>query len=270
MRRNALVLLDCLLIVLGSFSALALRSNFEIPEAQFYPFLPYLGMSLAAVLVIFPLAGVNRAIWRFSSLRDHLRLTLALAGSIAVAVALTFAVNRLEGIARSLPVLQFLTCTALLIGARMLHQVNYERRHHSDRAQLFQAEPSGSNAETILIVGISKLAEAYLRAAAEFMPGKIKVAGLLGLANRHSGRLVAACPVLGVPEELSAVLNSSKCTALPLTVLWADQKLSCPLWAGPKRAPARRTAEKYRTSISWRGMGAFRRRLAALHKRAGL
>jgi len=224
--RGGLLALDMFLIVLGSLSALALRSNFEISEAQFYPFLPYLGTSLLAVLVIFPLAGINRSIWRFSSLHDHIRLTVVLACCVAAAVALTFAVNRLEGIARSLPVLQFLTCTAFLIGARVLHRLHHELRHHRKAAQLFQAEPSGDQTETILIVGISRLAEAYLQASAEFMPGKIKVAGLLGRADRHAGRLVATCPILGVPEELRAVLDTLEVHGVAIDRIVVTQSLA--------------------------------------------
>ncbi len=66
-----------------------------------------------------------------------------------------------------------------------------------------KAEPQ----TTVLVVGITKVAETYLQAAAEFIPGRIKIAGLVGSTGRHVGRLVASCPVLGVPEDIEDVLD---------------------------------------------------------------
>ncbi len=44
--------------------------------------------------------------------------------------------------------------------------------------------------------------------SAEFTPGQIKVAGIVGLKERHTGRALAAHRVLGSPEELGDILNS--------------------------------------------------------------
>ena len=57
----------------------------------------------------------------------------------------------------------------------------------------------------VLIVGVSRLTEAYIQAVAEFGSGRVNVAGIVG---RHVGRLVASYPVLGLPEDIESVLDS--------------------------------------------------------------
>ena len=115
-------------MLLATLFALFLRENFEFALNRFTEFLPYLLATLAIALAVFPVAGLNRSLWRFSSLHDHLTVTAAVAATVAGAVGLAFVYNRLDGVARSLPFLQFLTCTAFLTGARVLHRLVHEAR----------------------------------------------------------------------------------------------------------------------------------------------
>lgn len=207
MRRFVLLTVDVALMILATLAAFILRENFEVPESRFLEFFPYLPAAGAGAAATFALAGLHRAVWRFSSLPDYLRVTSAVAATVFASAALSFAYNRLDGVPRSLPVLQFLAGTALLTGARVLHRLGHAAR---DRRKAVPAllEPTACPPPvTILIVGISRLTEAYLQAAAELFPGRVKIAGLLGRGNRHAGRLVAGHPVLGAPEDIEQVLN---------------------------------------------------------------
>ncbi|MGO9485292.1 MAG: sugar transferase [Rhodomicrobium sp.] len=200
---------DVALMLLATVFALFLRENFEINPNRFVGFLPYLLATSGTALAVFPAAGLHRSVWRFSSLHDHLVVTGAVAAVVAGAVGFTFLYDRLDGVARSLPFLQFLTGTAFLTGARVLHRLAHEFRRDRKNAPAFlQVPPEVSAETTAVIVGITRLAEAYLRAATEFTPGQIKVAGIVGLKERHTGRALAAHRVLGSPEELGDILNS--------------------------------------------------------------
>ena len=199
---------DVALMLLATLSALLLRENFEVALNRFTEFLPYLLATLAIALAVFPVAGLNRSLWRFSSLHDHLTVTAAVAATVAGAVGLAFVYNRLDGVARSLPFLQFLTCTAFLTGARVLHRLVHEaRRDRKGAPALLQPAAEGNAATTVLVVGITRLADAYLRAAAELTLGQIEIAGIVGVKQRHAGRALAAHRVLGSPEELSDILD---------------------------------------------------------------
>ncbi len=208
MRWLVLLMVDSALLLLATLCALVLRENFQVPVSRLIAFLPYLLATVTMGLAVFPVAGLNRAVWRFSSAGDYLRVAAAVAATIAGAVGLGFAYNRLDGVARSLPVLQFLTGTAFLTGARVAHRLAHELRHHRKASAAFLRPDSAETpAQTVLIVGISRLAEAYLQAAAEFAPGRVNIAGLAGRTDRHAGRLVATHPILGRPEDLGAILD---------------------------------------------------------------
>ncbi len=208
MRWLVLLIVDSALMVLATLSALVLRENFEVSAGRLMALLPYLIATAAMALAVFPVAGLNRSVWRFSSFHDYLRVTLAVAAVVAGAVGAGFAYNRLDGVARSLPFLQFLTATAFLSGARVLHKLGHElKQHRKTAAKLLRPETGKSAAQTVLIVGFSRLAEAYLQAVAELAPTQVKIAGLAGGAERQAGRLVATYPVLGRPEDLGAILD---------------------------------------------------------------
>jgi lipopolysaccharide/colanic/teichoic acid biosynthesis glycosyltransferase len=208
MRRSVLLIVDLMLMLAATFLANVLRYNFEFSEGRILEHLPYLASTAVAALIVFPAAGLNRTVWRFSSLPDYLRVTAAIAAAIFGAVAVAFAYNRLEGVARSLPFLQLLAATAFLIGARVLHKLIHLARHQRKASAAFLDMTHEAPALTVLIAGVSRLTEVYIQAAAELFPGKIKIAGLLGRSDRQVGRLIAAHPILGVPEDIEAVLDS--------------------------------------------------------------
>lgn len=85
MRQLVLLLVDAGLSVPATFCALLLRENFELSAVGLTAFLPYLMAIGAAGLAVFSLAGLNRSLWRFSSLPDHLRVAGALAAVIVAA-----------------------------------------------------------------------------------------------------------------------------------------------------------------------------------------
>jgi len=170
--------------------------------------LPYFLATLAAGLIIFPIAGLNRTVWRFIGLPDHLRVTAAVTAAAACAAILGFAYNRLDGVARSLPFLQILTAIAFLTGVRILHRLAHDRRQrHKASAHLLRPDTAEA-LQTVLIVGLSRLAETYLQAVAELAPGQVKIAGLVGRGDRHTGWLAAAQPILGMPEDIGNILDT--------------------------------------------------------------
>ncbi|MGO9547581.1 MAG: sugar transferase [Rhodomicrobium sp.] len=207
MRRSLLLIVDVILMLAATLAAKVLRENFEFSQDRVVEFLPYLGATAVASLIVFPAAGLNRTVWRFSGLPDYMRVNAAMAGAIFGAVAIAFAYNRLEGVARSLPILQMLAGTAFLTGARVLHKLIHIARHERKASAAFLDMSHEAPALTVLITGISRLTEIYIQAAAELYPGRIKIAGVLGRNDRHVGRLLAAHPVLGVPEDVESVLD---------------------------------------------------------------
>jgi FlaA1/EpsC-like NDP-sugar epimerase len=84
-------------------------------------------------------------------MRDGLRIVAAAVIVVLSAVAIDFVVNRLDGVARSLPAIQGLLIVAFLIGPRVLARVSHDRGVRSAPAQ--HSEGVG----TVLVIGLNKL-----------------------------------------------------------------------------------------------------------------
>ncbi len=203
MRRSMFLLIDLCLIAFATVCALLLRDNFEVSEARLAALVPHLLFTLAVAASVIPALGINRTIWRFATLTDYLRILTATILSVAGAVVIGFAFNRLDGIARALPFLQGLLMLLTLTAARISM-----RMRHAARGQAVQlmAQAHAERNETVLVVGLSMLTEFYLRSVAEFAPNRVIIAGLLGRNDRHTGRFVHRCPILGIPENVASVL----------------------------------------------------------------
>jgi lipopolysaccharide/colanic/teichoic acid biosynthesis glycosyltransferase len=207
MRRHSLVLLaiDVALIALATILALALRENLELRTEKVEALLPYLCLTLVVALPVLAAFGLNRSIWRLSVLSDYVRVQFVVMTIVVIAVGFAFAYNRLDGVSRSLPLLQIILMTFLLVGARELTRV----RHATRRAKVvpLQVVPEEPQKEFILIVGLNRIAELYLQTVTEFVADRVCIAGVLGTNNRHTGRLVQQQKVLGVPEEAARILQ---------------------------------------------------------------
>lgn len=128
MRYQLLLFVDVVLILVATSIAFALRENFEITELQFEAFLPYLCATAVTSIILIPAAGLNRSIWRFSSLPDYMRASVVVIGVSLGATALCFVYDRLDYVARSLPFLQVVVGVVILIGVRVLHMLWHSAR----------------------------------------------------------------------------------------------------------------------------------------------
>ena len=207
MRRYDLLMLDVFLMCFATLIALVLRENFEVASDRLFQASTYILATAVASVIVFSAVGTNRTVWRFMTLVDYLRVVEAVGLVIFGAVSVTFIYNRLDGLARSLPILQGLSGVALLVAARVLHRLSHERHQQQKSSATFLQLAQNKTQVNVLVIGITQVTEAYLRAAAEFVPGRIKIAGLVGISGRHVGRLVARCPVLGVPEDIEDILD---------------------------------------------------------------
>lgn len=206
MRQFILLGVDVVLILLATSLGFALRENFEIAQVQLEAFLPYLCATALVAVVFFAAAGVNKCIWRFSSTHDYLRVSVVIAGISVGAVATSFAYNRLEGVARSLPVLQAIMGIMILVGARVIHRLRHMARQRKRAAKALLHQPAKAYQLNILVVGVSRLTETYIQALNELGSGRVNVAGIIGSTSPQVGRLVASHPVLGVARDIENVL----------------------------------------------------------------
>lgn len=208
MRRLVSLQIDLSLIALATLVALVLRDNLVLSQERLAALAPYLVFSVVFAAVLLQGLGMTRSVWRFASLPDFLMIIPATLLIVAGATAAGFWFNRLENVARSLPILQGLLILFALSGVRLWARLHYAWRRDMRGPHAHIAAPGSADGhETVLIVGLSRLSDLYLRSVAEYAPQRLRVAGLLGRTKRHTGRFVNRVPVLGTPEELAGVLN---------------------------------------------------------------
>ena len=203
MRRRLAFFTDLVLIAAAVLLSLFVRDNLVYDPAHFKAVLPYLFATIASAVILFSISGGVARAWRFSTLSDYIRLTVMCVLMVGCAVAWSFAYNRLEGIARSLPILQALFSVFLLVGARVLRRVYYSNRRESSPRM---SVPLLGGHENVLVIGLTRLSDLYVRSVAEFAPISVRIVGFLDQKIKNAATSVHQSKVLGVPEDVERVV----------------------------------------------------------------
>jgi lipopolysaccharide/colanic/teichoic acid biosynthesis glycosyltransferase len=203
MRRLKLISIDLLLVAAATVIAVMLRGNFETVSDSLNILMPYTFISVGCASVIFLAAGLDRTPWRYSSVVDHLQVVVLTVLAILLALVLTFALNRLEPVARSLPVFQGALVVSILIAARSAARFWHTRKIHTNGSGRANGQPH----ETVLVVGVNTIAELFLLSVKEFASW-VQVAGVLTEDPSMRGRAIQQKPVLGTVKELQDILQS--------------------------------------------------------------
>lgn len=201
MRNYARLSVDLAWVAVSAFLALLLRDNFSFSVPKLQAIVPYALISIASAGVIFAAARLQRTVWRYTSLLDVLHLLAAVTIALLLALLAAFALNRLDGVARSVPVIQWLLIVGALIGTRVAVRVLQEQGEKS-----WKSIDTSTVRQHVLIVGVNNLTELYLSSVAEFAPAQLTVVGILSSGRGLHGRLIRQHRVLGSPDDISPIL----------------------------------------------------------------
>ncbi len=204
MRRVSLLAVDLVLVGATTFGAGILRDNLEVIPGHMTALVPYCLIALAVAAPLLALVGLNRSVWRYSGLSDYVRIVIVSGLIVAGALFGSFLINRQEGVARATPLIHLIIMIASMVGVRVAIRVWHGRRRP---AAPIESVLSGERREVVLIVGLNAMTELYIRAVSELGERAPRIAGLLGRAGHHTGRLLQRYRVLGTPEEIRAVLG---------------------------------------------------------------
>jgi lipopolysaccharide/colanic/teichoic acid biosynthesis glycosyltransferase len=203
-RRLALMSIDLLLVALATIVAVMLRGNLDNVSDSLRILMPYMFISVVCASVVFFVGGLDRTPWRYSSVADHLQVIVLSLLAILLTLVITFALNRLEPVARSLPVLQGALIVSILISVRSVARFWHTRRIHINGDDRGNVQSLG----TVLVVGANTVTELFLLSVKEFASQRVQVAGILAEEPSMRGRLIQKKPVLGTVEELPEILES--------------------------------------------------------------
>jgi lipopolysaccharide/colanic/teichoic acid biosynthesis glycosyltransferase len=204
LRRLALISIDLVFVALATIIAVMLRGYFDSISESLVALMPYSFLSLGCASIIFLVGGLDRTAWRYSSVADHLQVIVLTILAILLALVLTFALNRLQPVARSLPVLQGGLIVSILIAARCAARFLYTRQIHVNGNGRANEQPH----ETILVMGLNTVTELFLLSVKEFASQKLQVVGVIAEETSMRGRAIQQNKVLGTVEELPDILRS--------------------------------------------------------------
>ncbi len=197
------LLLDLFFFGGSPFVALLIRENFESPWSRLDDVVPFAGILVAVAAVVLVATGANRSLWRFTSSSEVPRLLIAVTLSLLLALFFTFAVNRLDGVSRSVPLIQWF----LVVGGMLLVRFSARWRMLARRRRYAAADDvSGNAARNVIVLGLNEIAELYLRSVEVHAASGVRIAGVMARQNRHRGRTLRTHNVLGSYDELRSVL----------------------------------------------------------------
>jgi lipopolysaccharide/colanic/teichoic acid biosynthesis glycosyltransferase len=200
--------IDLLLVALATVIAVTLRGTFDTFQDALITLTPYFFISLGCAVIAFLVGGLDRTPWRYSTVADHFQIIVLTVLVILLALVLTFLANRLEGVARSLPVTQGALIVTFLVSARSAARFWYARQLHAKENGKGNDRVNEDPHETVLVVGVNSVSELFLLSVQEFASQKIQVAGILAEEPKMRNRAIQQKQILGTVEELQEILQS--------------------------------------------------------------
>lgn len=190
-------------VVLSAYVALILRDNFILSVPRLKGLLPYALFCLISAAIVFTAARLNHRLWRYVSLGDIFHLIAVVSVALLLAVVGTFILNRLEDVARSLPVIQWFLLVSAMAASRISVRLLGERKDRNSKQRRDEAvEPT----QHVLITGPSEITELYIRAVNEFASARFVIVGILSPGRLLQGKYMSKYKILGAPEDLESIL----------------------------------------------------------------
>ena len=139
-------------------------------------------------------ARLPQQYWRFAGLGDLLGVAVASVASAAL-FSLGLVLTGTSLPSATFPVIHALTLMAFLAAPRLVY-----RLYHGRGRGEAQAPP-------VLLIGADEAADLFIRAAAQDRSPALRIAGLISLGRRQTGRRLRGHTILGGLDELDAVLD---------------------------------------------------------------
>ena len=195
--------IDTILLVLSAVLALYTRDNFHLYLDKFSDLTPYTCVTAMVAPLTILAFGLNQSVWRCSTFLEYARIICAVFVIILVATLIVFTVNRMNGIARSIPVLHGILAIFAMTGARVLQRLWFARNLRSHD----HAAVASSDQQFVLVVGLTNLTELFVRSIEEFSGEHIHIAGIVDHQERHSGHTAYSCQIFSSQKDLRTTIQ---------------------------------------------------------------
>ncbi len=157
----------------------------------------------AICAVIFSSLRLYRGLWRYASTQDLIEITKAVTLAILIFTPLMFLINRLEGVPRSVLLINWLVLMAMLGGPRFLYKLVKDYYF----GPLVVAE---DRRIPVLLIGLNSNAELFLRETFRKGVSEYKVVGIIDDNPELKGRNVYNIRIYGGISDLPGALEILK------------------------------------------------------------
>jgi lipopolysaccharide/colanic/teichoic acid biosynthesis glycosyltransferase len=160
----------------------------------------YCILSSVFTLIAFLAFRVGHGLTRYFSVHDAVSIISAVIAAGLTTTGVFFIFTRLEGIPRSIAIIQALILAAGMLIARAILAL----RDRDDQRH----EPGHHAAvEHIIMIGSSRLTALYIKMLQAHAPAQRQVIAVLDGNQKLRGRTVCGVPIVGVPDHLVAVIK---------------------------------------------------------------
>jgi UDP-GlcNAc:undecaprenyl-phosphate GlcNAc-1-phosphate transferase len=197
-RQVATVAVDLVLIVVAYYSAYLLRYEGAFDQHR-QTFLRTVGPVIMLQLSTLTLLGNYRGLWRYTSLRDLLRLLQGATVGVGACVLYFVFVNRFEGLSRAVFVVDWLLILVLLSTSRVSFRLLGET-----------LRPASGDFQRVLIYGAGDGGELMLRELRHNAALRREVIGFLDDDRSKAGSRIHDVPVLAGLDQAGELLAAHR------------------------------------------------------------
>ena len=204
--RAAVFTHDLLMVPIAWFGAYWLRFNLDSFPPGFFDqalmLLPVIGIAQGGMFWYF---GLYRGIWRFASIPDLMRIVKAVTAGVVVAATASFILTRLQGVPRSVFILDGILLMLLLGGPRFIYR--WLKDHHLYQWIQDRSLYANDESKNALIVGAGKAGEMLARDLLRDPSGSYLPAAFVDDDSRKIRKEIHGVPVTGTCEEIPQVVS---------------------------------------------------------------
>lgn len=217
--RNLLIFIADLMIAAASFPlSIVLRLGPQNLPILAHPIAIWTAVFTAIAFAALLRAQLPRIAWRYVSTDDALLIVRTSLAINLLFLLLMFLWTRLDGLPRSVPIINIFVLTALLIAPRMAFRILHERRIGLITRNI--------GTTPVLLIGGTDEADAFIRAAARSDEIEYRIVGIIETGDRPVGNRIRGIAIIGhLPDIRSTLTRLKQSHDLPAKIIIADPKL---------------------------------------------
>jgi len=213
-RRGVVIAANIAMVPLAFWIAFALRFDFAVPPHEQHRFLITVPYLMALRLIALQRLGLFRAYWQHVGARDLVGLGTAVTLSSVLFVCVLFFTQQLQGMPRSVLILDWVLSIYLGGGIRFAVRFIWEGRVRA-RARV---------GKRTFVIGTGTSAEFLLRQAQHDLDCELDIVGLLDDDPTTHRRLLHGVPVLGATDQIAQLVKQYRAELIVISLQQASKE----------------------------------------------